>query len=450
MKKRIYYISIILIFVLLSVLIISKHEIWRDEGRAWLIAQSAENIPELLSSLKYDGTPALWHLTLYPFAKAGLPVITMSIIHFLIIFSAVLIFLRFSSFSLLQKTLFIFGYFILYEYNAIARSYSSTVLFLFIIAAIYKNRFKYPLRYFAAISLLACSNLHGLCISLALAIFYFYEFKSNINKAVFTVNYLLAALIFIFTLLFCIYNLLPPDDLTRTLTGWKGSTTSTIPNAFISAFFPVQIPQLNFWNTKLLYYPDTGRYFYGILLYILSLLVFFRKPKALALYVLTSFSLIALFALKYGGSTRHHGLIFILFIFSLWISENYKEISLFSGPGINKIFSKRMTTGIFTALLVFQVSAVPIPVYYDNKYDFSAGKRVATYLQENRFLREDTFICVYDFFTAESVLPYLNIEFYSIENSKFGRFIVFNTGCDAAFNTPAKYKTDILKETTKN
>src|SRR3989339_339627 len=63
MKNRIYFLSLILAFVFLSVLIISKHEIWRDEGRAWLIAGSAEYLPTLFKALnsvgKYSADPAI-------------------------------------------------------------------------------------------------------------------------------------------------------------------------------------------------------------------------------------------------------------------------------------------------------------------------------------------------------------------------------------------------------
>ena len=444
MKKQIIYLSVILAFVIFSGVIISKHEIWRDEGRAWLIAQSAESIPELFKALKYDGTPALWYLTLYPFAKAGLPVLTMSIMHFLIIFAAVLIFLKFSPFSLLEKTLFIFGYFILYEYNAIARSYAFTVLLLFVIAAFYGQRFKKTVQYFILLSVLSASNLHSMCISIALVIFYFFESKPG----TFNTKHKWAVLIFSATLLFSIYQLFPPSDLTRTLTGWKGSKASTIPNAFVSAFLPVQIPQLNFWNTKIIYYPDNVRAFWGIPLFLLSLAVFIRKPKAMALYGLTSLSILALFALKYGGSTRHHGLMFILFIFSLWIAQNYIEQPLFFGKRIGQLFSKKAINVVFLTILGLQVLAAPIPLYYDYKYDFSAGKKAADYLKENNLLSGDTFICVYDFFTSEAILPYTDVSFYSLENSKSGRFIVFNTGCDKVFDTTIKYKTDIINTVT--
>ncbi|MFH1075204.1 MAG: hypothetical protein V1752_08970 [Candidatus Firestonebacteria bacterium] len=111
---------------------------------------------------------------------------------------------------------------------------------------------------------------------------------------------------------------------------------------------------------------------------------------------------------------------------------------------MKKIFSVKIVNTLFIILLVFQVLASPIPIYFDAKNDFSAGKRVANYLQDNQLLNEDTFICVYDFFTAEAILPYTLNNFYSIENSKFGRFIVFNTGCDKVFETSIKYKTDIL------
>ena len=438
---------LLLVFTVLSVIMIANHEIWRDEGHAWLLIQSAGSLPELFKAMRYEGTPALWHTLLYPFAISGQPVIWMSIVHFIIIFSAVVLFLVKAPFSNLQKALFIFGYYIFYEYSVIARSYSLTVLFLFIIAVIYKHRLTKPLLYFGALCILANANTHSLCISLALTGFYIYELKKE--KIALASKFYAAFLLFFLVFLFCIYQLYPPADLTRSLSGWKGSNLSTTLNTLVSAFLPVQIPKLNFWNTKLFYYPDTVRSWLGIPLYLLSLLAFARKPKALGVYLITSFSLLALFAAKYGGSTRHHGLIFILFIFSLWLSTYYKEKFIFSGKALKKYLTSGFTGTLLTSFLVIQVLAFPIPFYYDLKYDFSAGKKVADYLKGERLLGEDTFICVYDFFCAESILPYTYKPFYSIENERFERSIIFNTGCDKAFDTPASYKTDRIREVIK-
>ena len=447
MKNKVYFGFLLLVFTVLSVTMISNHELWRDEGHAWLIIQSAGSLPALFNAMRYDGTPALWHTILYPFAITGQPVIWMSIIHFVIIFCAVILFLLKSPFTNLQKTLFIFGYYIFYEYSAIARSYSLTVLLLFVTAVVFKDRFKKPLLYFGILSLLANANLHSLCIALTLTGFYVYELKKD--KLALTPRVFSAFVLFAVVFLFCIYQLYPPADLTRSLSGWKGSNLSTTLNTLVSAFLPVQIPKLNFWNTKLVYYPDTVRSWLGIPLYLLSLLVFVRKPKALGVYLVSSFSLLLLFAAKYGGSARHHGLIFILFIFSLWISTCYKDRAIFSGKKLKTFFTARLAGALLTSLLVIQVIASPIPFYFDLKYDFSAGKKAADYLKAERLLGEDTFICVYDFFCAESILPYTDKAFYSIENERFERSIIFNTGCDKAYETPVSYKTGRINEVIK-
>lgn len=47
------------------------HAFWRDEVQAWLIARASSNPIELRANLRFEGHPPLWHLILWPFARAS-------------------------------------------------------------------------------------------------------------------------------------------------------------------------------------------------------------------------------------------------------------------------------------------------------------------------------------------------------------------------------------------
>ena len=84
---------------------IFHHEPWRDEAQAWLIAR---DIPlfSLFNQMQYEGSPALWHIIIMPFAKLGFPYITINLVHFLIIYLAAAVFVYKSPFSKTTKILF--------------------------------------------------------------------------------------------------------------------------------------------------------------------------------------------------------------------------------------------------------------------------------------------------------------------------------------------------------
>jgi hypothetical protein len=55
------------------------HEPWRDEAQAWLISRDLP-ILSIFRQMNYEGTPALWHIILVPFAKFGAPYIIENLI----------------------------------------------------------------------------------------------------------------------------------------------------------------------------------------------------------------------------------------------------------------------------------------------------------------------------------------------------------------------------------
>lgn len=138
---------VIIVYIILSLFLLLSHEPWRDEAQAWLIVRDSPNISSMIRLMGYEGTPALWYFILFPLVKLGLPYFSMAILHFLIALSVVIIFISRAPLPKSQKFLFIFGYYIFYEYSIIARSYVLSVLFLFLIANLHRDRFKKPFLY---------------------------------------------------------------------------------------------------------------------------------------------------------------------------------------------------------------------------------------------------------------------------------------------------------------
>ncbi len=166
----------VIVLICYGVLIFSgaiHHESWLDEAQAWLLARDL-SLTELMQYMNYEGSPALWHLILMPIAKMGFPYESIKFIHISITFATAILIIYKAPFSrLLTKLLFLFSYYMSWEYAIIARSYIVTLFLLFSIATVYKNRFTHPFLYSALIFLLFNTNAHSFLMTTGLVILYF-------------------------------------------------------------------------------------------------------------------------------------------------------------------------------------------------------------------------------------------------------------------------------------
>src|SRR4030043_632381 len=167
----IFALSIILLYSAINIVLLLHHEPWEDEAHTWLVARDL-NIISIFKQMAYDGTPALWYMLLVPFAKAGLPYISEFILHLVFAVAAMAIFVFYAPFSKVTKVLFIFSYYMAYEYSIIARSYGLSVFLIFLIAALYAKRFEYPLWYAFLIFLLFNTNAHSFSVASSLTILF--------------------------------------------------------------------------------------------------------------------------------------------------------------------------------------------------------------------------------------------------------------------------------------
>lgn len=428
-----FEIFVLILFLLISSFLVINHEPWRDEAQAWLIARDSPTMGAVFSAMGYEGSPALWHTILFGLSHLGLPYFSMQIVHLLIGFLAAIIFMLYAPFNRINRALFIFGYFILYEYTVVARNYGISVLLLFCIAALYPLRFKRPIIYGLVLLLLINTNVHSFVLGGIISGVYLFEMVLSKDKKVpkkawlFLIPVILGAGI-------AVLQLHSPPDLMTSWARWNLDLTAEhvgrIPGSVVGAFVPVPQMQIEFWNSKLIYSAGKIMAIFGLPLFLLSMLFFIRKPEGGLIYLISSTALLAIAFLKATGGARHNGFIYIMFIFSVWIASNYPESSI---PGLRRIerfVSERGLSILFICLLVVQLIASIAPVYYEPQYAFSGSKDVARFLEDRNLVSNETFIASFPSNPASAILPYLypnRKEFYYLEYEDYRSYITLNT-----------------------
>ncbi len=175
-KKNLCWLIFIL-YSIINLILMLKHEPWRDEIHAWLMAKEL-SIPELIEASRFDGHPILWHLLLMPFAKIGFPVITLNIIGYIIILISAWIFLFKTNLSLFFKTIVIFTVPFTYIFSAISRNYCLIILLLMLITILYDKKKDKPVLYSVLIALLV--HTHSLAWGIVAGLTITFHFKEII------------------------------------------------------------------------------------------------------------------------------------------------------------------------------------------------------------------------------------------------------------------------------
>ncbi len=404
--------GLIVIYSLLVAFGIYHHEPWRDEAQAWLIARDL-NFFGIINQMCYEGTPALWHLIIAPFAKAGLPYFSINIIHLVISIGGISVFVIKSDFSKLFKILFIFSYYLAYEYAVVARNYSLTILFLFLIASMYEKRFEKPIVFSVLIFFLFNTNVFGAIIAFAISSLFVFE-SLNIFKS--KKIYFISWLIILLSFIFLVFQLIPPDAniISSVFTYCNYIAPAKM---FTNAFIP-----LRFYHHSI----------YTFLFFTLLVLVFcislIKKPKLIFLISITFSGFIYVFVFKHGGYHRHHAMILVFMIYILWIQKYYKNnYSIIKFIPFNEVLNKNISVlrNIFYGILMLCLSYSVVysfnTYYKELKYNFSGAKDMGDFIKNDDF--DDYEIAAFSVFRAIAVIPYINQKsIWYVQTNRMGSF----------------------------
>jgi len=393
----------IIFYIVISFSMIFYHECWLDEAHAYVIAKY-KNIWEIFQHARYDGHPILWHLLLKATILLKLPYVSIQIINTTFNCIAVWLVINYSPFHRIFRYLLVLGYFILFEYNIIARNYSLFMLLLFLIAIIYESIEKKRYSYIILLLLLAFTHFFGLILSI-LIFTYSLISEDLIKKRRWFIPNLSACLGY---LLICILLFRSPNE------------ASLIPHDQSISFESI-ISQLSTILDSLLLIPD---YFYSFEIInivsfsklLISISVFggliyymIRKKQLLFILIIYLISILIFRLFIYSGGIWNIGVIWLAIIFFSWISptSNLKSIQL------SFLSTLTIIILIFHTILGFKW------MYLDRNYDFSSSKNYATYI--NSYSKTHPQLSIYfnfnDSWWGESIVPYLddNIKIYGIK-----------------------------------
>jgi hypothetical protein len=287
------------------------HQMWRDEGQAWMIAHAAASLGDLMDKLAYERQPPLWHVALYAVDGIWPRPFAMQVFTAIISSAAIVLLASLPWWSWPQRILLTLNYYVVYEYALIARCYVLAFFLLALLAfASSRERPHAAWLEFALLGLLAWTSVYGTMISLCLAA----ERLLRRGRAAWRGPVWLYAAM----LLVVLWSLRPPADWHFGPDPFLGWSLERLRAALLTAgmaIAPVPRPDIHFWNTYWLRdLPVAMR-----VLAVLALLgcagwTLRHSRGALLLFLGSVLGIAAFMYAIYFGSARHHGTVFMVLL----------------------------------------------------------------------------------------------------------------------------------------
>ncbi len=442
-RDKHYALGLTFLFLTVGAFTASHHEMWRDEIQAWLLARDSTSVFNLFAHLKYEGHPGLWHLCLMPLSRITHSPVIMQMLHLLITGITVYLFVRYSPFNWFQKFLFCFGYFVLYEYAIVARNYALGLLLITVFCALFRERYKRFIWVGCLLFLLAHTSVHALIVTIGIGSALCCEyvlggrFLKPLNEEIATIEnkrsiWIGFALIGI-GILTAVLQLNPPPD-TGFAVAWNFNydpkRVNNIVKLISRAYLPVTRPVFGFWGSNLLTtYPifQTIQIPLCYFLLLFSVLLFLKRPTALLIYLIGTFGLLTFFYVKYHGSIRHHGFLFLTFLMCCWIYRDSPAINFGktaqdnTGSVVSRVLNVAGTV-VLTLLLICHAIGGVIATQMEHRHIFSYGKLTAEYIK-SQGMQDHLMVGEIDF-AASTVVGYLQKpQIYYPRGSRYGSFV---------------------------
>ena len=376
-KKLLFSIIFTLIYALITLIVVLRHEIWADEAQVWMLSKYL-SIPELINHLHNEGHPSLMYLITMPFAKYFSNIIFMQLICWCAMCFAVFLLMYKSPFPLIVKLAICSSAGFLYFLPVIARSYSLIPILIFLAAMLYSNKKENPILY--AISLFFLANTHAIMFGFVFVLFSLFIYEIIKEKDYKKEN--IISILIIFLGLLCV--ILQLHNTTSNNIYITFNQKNLLLNFIkVPVFFFINAYNKMILLQKSLITPILD--IFAILTLVTTFIILFinlylnNKKLFLICSIGITFQF-AIYILTYSSNiyiTRIFSA-FIILIFCFWIlyqQENFKQNS--------KICNKRITT-ILLSLFFFLTIQNGINYWiWDYKYNYAGAKETAEFIKQN-------------------------------------------------------------------
>ncbi|AWI25364.1 hypothetical protein [Flavobacterium pallidum] len=378
MKKDTTYAAIItLLYFVVSLVGILHHELWLDESQHWLLARDSDSFADLMYNLRFEGHPVLWDSLLFLVSRFTHNPLGMQFLHILIATATAFVFLSRAPFSRTFRTLFVFGYFMIFEYSLISRNYILGIFFLFLACSLFKDRQRKF--WILCLYLAIASNVHLIFSVVCCGIFAVLLYEKFRNGDIRTSG----AGIFVFGIGLAINVAL----IAMTQSDWLFETVKDVPlrekfsAGYISLFKGIMtIPDfstMHFWNTNILVsLSRPTAVLLGLLAYALPLFLL-RSKMVLGYVYLTLAGLQVFFFVTQRSAVRFDGMAYMVLVIGLWVEQYLPQ------DEVPEAFLKRKKWVLYSILSIQMLTGV-LAYTFDYLYPFTAAKNVASFLKHKK------------------------------------------------------------------
>ena len=377
---------ILLIYAVCLFVGIINHEMWMDESHHWLVARESNSLVDLIHNYRYDGHPFLWVLIMYATSYISENTLLIQLIHGMITFSGVLLFVQKAPFTSYLKYACAFSYFPLYEYGVITRNYGLLILLLFCLSIYYKNYKQSWIKISIVLGLIANTHIFGLIFSslFASAIIT----KTGLSKLHEIKGSKTGILILVVMLLMSLFSILPPfDNPFVSNTGFSISFEKLADALmlFFKALMPVpDIGSSFFWNTNILTYQF--KWFIAPLVLLSWLYPFmFRWQSSwlLSVWYVLAITIVVIYLITQLHAGVRYGGVLLLFLITLkWMDSNESTENFVWIPSPFILKYRPLLLGI---ILIVQIASGVYHTISDIKRPFSATKSIYEFLDNNGY-----------------------------------------------------------------
>jgi hypothetical protein len=158
-----------------------------------------------------------------------------------------------------------------------------------------------------------------------------------------------------------------------------------------------------------------------------------EKPLSLFFYLIGTLEILAFTYIKFLGSPRHYGHLYIILIASLWLASYYPKsriVTRFLANLPRRIqnaiaFVDRYKKTFIAIVLYAQLSAGLVSFGRDLLVPYSASRATAQFIQSQQL--DKMFIVGSEDFAITPITGYLDRKIYYPESQKLGSFVLFNS-----------------------
>ncbi len=413
-------------FVAVIAFTMARHEMWRDELQAWMIARASHSVPNLLDNIRYEGHPALWYLVLLPLAKITTAPWMMQVAQGTIAAITLGLVLWKAPFTNVQKALFAGGYFVVFEYGTLSRGYSLGFLFIAATCVVAGTSRRWPWCG-VTLALLALTSAFDALVAAALLLGLTIDElvrRRNGERSVPLVAVAVGCGAAIAGLALSYAEAAPPGD-AGVYKSWNTSFNSALARTSLAsisrAIIPIPKFQREWWNTSIFDGVTAASALLGVLLVAGIAWLLRRRPGACATWVAGAVLVVGFLysKIQYASASRYNGHIFLALVAALWLVPVMATTT--RGDDAS---TARLRSRLWTGILVLQLIAGMFVVAVDWVEPFSNGRDVADYIEQHHL--QHAIIIGQPDVSASTVAAYLNRDVYYPAGERFGRYILWD------------------------